>query len=513
MWITDGVAPISPSNRGANSAPKIPAATEIAMPQPIAWTDAMAAPSGSFSPMRRATVAVPATLRPIAMLKMRTISDSVSPITAMASEPSRATQNASTRPKVDSMAISSTVGIASSAMPRLRRPSVKSCCVPDNASRRNSHLLVETVSVAACMIAFLYHGQSCPCWCVLVYVPEESETRIHSAERWFGASADRLTMPVVPVCYRTDASMSGRLWNIATYFENILARSGAYWGLLCARIDKVKSGVGGEFRQVPPPAGNRLLNRQIRGFRTDAAGGEHYWLIAGCQPRRHRDVDLVLRRVPRQPAIRYQRILPAHRHRTLALGARQRIECRNSAARRLIVDRPQSAAVQLHGIPGVRRIRRRDRGRIGPVGGRIDGRGDSAVLEQLRRVRHQRNGQHVAVNNAVHGYLHQGRRRALQLPGDHHVELRSGLADKREESRGAVVVGWVAIVGSRDVEAHGNAVQIHRVGKERGRIAAQKCVVAHGIRISQVRSVDGDVRAGGDTRSEEHTSELQSPCN
>ena len=95
-----------------------------AAPHTIACPAAVAAASGSFSPMRRATVAVAAMLRPSAMLKTSATGPSVSPTAASESAPSRATQNASTTPNVDSIAISSMVGMASSAMPRLRLPSV-----------------------------------------------------------------------------------------------------------------------------------------------------------------------------------------------------------------------------------------------------------------------------------------------------------------------------------------------------------------------------------------------------
>ena len=134
---------MSRSNCGAYMAPKIPVTMETATPHKMACTAATDAPSGSFSPMRRATVAVAAMARPRATLKSRTIRDSVRPTAAMESAPSLATQNASTRPKVASMAISRTVGIASSAMPRLRLPSVKSCLVPPRASFKKPHLVRE----------------------------------------------------------------------------------------------------------------------------------------------------------------------------------------------------------------------------------------------------------------------------------------------------------------------------------------------------------------------------------
>ena len=99
-------------------------------PTPIACTAATEAPSGSCSPMRRATVAVAAIARPMAMANTSTTTASVSPTAAMASGPRRATQKASTTPKVDSITISRMVGMASRAMPRVKLPCVKSCVVP-----------------------------------------------------------------------------------------------------------------------------------------------------------------------------------------------------------------------------------------------------------------------------------------------------------------------------------------------------------------------------------------------
>src|SRR4051794_31029420 len=54
----------------------------------------------------------------------------------MASAPSFATQKESTRAKVDSIAISNMVGMASSAMALLRLPCVKSCSTPERACLR-----------------------------------------------------------------------------------------------------------------------------------------------------------------------------------------------------------------------------------------------------------------------------------------------------------------------------------------------------------------------------------------
>ena len=54
------------SSFGAESAPAIPIGTAREIPSAIAWTAAVAACSGSFSPMRRATVAVALIETPIA---------------------------------------------------------------------------------------------------------------------------------------------------------------------------------------------------------------------------------------------------------------------------------------------------------------------------------------------------------------------------------------------------------------------------------------------------------------
>jgi len=53
--------------------------TATAKPMAIAWTAATAAPAGSFSPMRRATIAVVDMLKPMATANTRVSIDSVSP--------------------------------------------------------------------------------------------------------------------------------------------------------------------------------------------------------------------------------------------------------------------------------------------------------------------------------------------------------------------------------------------------------------------------------------------------
>ena len=80
----------------------------------IDCTADLAAPSASFSPMRRATVAAPPIDRPIASAYMMVIHDSVIPTVAIASAPSLPTKNTSATTNTDSMTISSTIGTASS---------------------------------------------------------------------------------------------------------------------------------------------------------------------------------------------------------------------------------------------------------------------------------------------------------------------------------------------------------------------------------------------------------------
>ena len=115
-----------PSKRGPRNMHGRPISREIAIPMMIACTPATAAPAGSFSPMRRATIAVVERLNPSPTAKTRLSSDSVRPTVATASAPSRPTQNTSTTANSDSSTISRTIGIASSKMARLRLPVVKS---------------------------------------------------------------------------------------------------------------------------------------------------------------------------------------------------------------------------------------------------------------------------------------------------------------------------------------------------------------------------------------------------
>src|SRR5262245_33786995 len=99
----------------------------------------------SFSPMRRATIAVVPIHNPIAAAKINVRSPSVTPTAATASGPKLATQKTSTMLKSDSIDISRIVGTDSKTIARLKLPCVKSCWVPRTASRRSArnatHLL------------------------------------------------------------------------------------------------------------------------------------------------------------------------------------------------------------------------------------------------------------------------------------------------------------------------------------------------------------------------------------
>ncbi len=127
----------------------------------IACTPATAASSGSFSPMRRATIAVVERLSPMPIAKISSISDSVSPTVATAFAPTRPTQNTSTTANSDSSTISSTIGIAKSKIARFRLPFVKSWCDPRTASRMDDHKLGCCASATTTFInlrGFLPHG-------------------------------------------------------------------------------------------------------------------------------------------------------------------------------------------------------------------------------------------------------------------------------------------------------------------------------------------------------------------
>ena len=119
-----GEAPISASSFGAKIKKGSPSATDAIAPRKIACTAEMAAPSPSFSPMRRATIAVVDMPSPMPTAKTSVSTDSVSPTVAIAFEPSRLTQNTSTTANRDSSTISSTIGIASSRIDRFSEPAV-----------------------------------------------------------------------------------------------------------------------------------------------------------------------------------------------------------------------------------------------------------------------------------------------------------------------------------------------------------------------------------------------------
>ena len=66
LAITEAEAPIKPSSLGASGAPISAITIEIISASAIACTAARAAPSGFFSPVRRAMVAIAPILSPIA---------------------------------------------------------------------------------------------------------------------------------------------------------------------------------------------------------------------------------------------------------------------------------------------------------------------------------------------------------------------------------------------------------------------------------------------------------------
>ena len=111
-------APISRNKSGARHTAGTPTNTAAPIPNSTACTAARAAPSPSFSPIRRATIAVVASAMPIASEYITVIRVSVTPTAAAASAPNFATKKMSTIPKRLSMHISSTIGIASSTIAR-----------------------------------------------------------------------------------------------------------------------------------------------------------------------------------------------------------------------------------------------------------------------------------------------------------------------------------------------------------------------------------------------------------
>ena len=116
--------PMRRSSSGAKYAPSAATSVETNTPSAMAWTAAALAASGSFSPMRRATVAVAAIAKPSAIANTTVRQVSVRPTVAMALLPRCATQNTSTIPNRDSMHISRTIGTESSTMARSMLPAV-----------------------------------------------------------------------------------------------------------------------------------------------------------------------------------------------------------------------------------------------------------------------------------------------------------------------------------------------------------------------------------------------------
>ena len=132
--MTSASAPIIERRCGANVKPSTPITVATTRPSATAWKAVRAAPSGSFSPIRLATNAVTPILSPSATVYMMVSMDSVSPTVATAAGPNRATKNTSTTANTDSMAVSRTIGTASSRTARPMGPDVKSWSVPRTAS-------------------------------------------------------------------------------------------------------------------------------------------------------------------------------------------------------------------------------------------------------------------------------------------------------------------------------------------------------------------------------------------
>ena len=126
MATTAGLAPIARSIEEAKIPPGTPMHTATRHANTIACTAAIAAPRGSFSPTRLATMAVADNVIPSAAEKTRVSIDSVSPTVATAFAPNLVTQNTSTIANNASISISNTMGVASSNTARLMEPSVKS---------------------------------------------------------------------------------------------------------------------------------------------------------------------------------------------------------------------------------------------------------------------------------------------------------------------------------------------------------------------------------------------------
>jgi hypothetical protein len=100
------------------------ATPETTNPTTMACTATSPAAPSSFSPMRRATIAVAPMLSPSAITNTTVRQVSVNPTVVMASAPRCDTQKTSTMPNSDSMTISSTIGTASNTMARPMLPSV-----------------------------------------------------------------------------------------------------------------------------------------------------------------------------------------------------------------------------------------------------------------------------------------------------------------------------------------------------------------------------------------------------
>ena len=126
---------MSRSISGANAIPTTANGMDTPTPARIACQAVADAASGFFSPMRRATMAVTAILRPIPVANTKISNEAPRPTAATASAPSRLTKKISANSNTDCINISRTIGMDRSATARTRLPDVKSCCVPRMDSR------------------------------------------------------------------------------------------------------------------------------------------------------------------------------------------------------------------------------------------------------------------------------------------------------------------------------------------------------------------------------------------
>ena len=110
---------------------------QMMMPMTMACIEATAAPSLSFSPILRATIAVVAMDKPIASPATWAMTTSVKPTVAVASFPNLATKKMSTMANSPSISISRTIGIDNRIIARSILPEVYSVSSPEMACRKS----------------------------------------------------------------------------------------------------------------------------------------------------------------------------------------------------------------------------------------------------------------------------------------------------------------------------------------------------------------------------------------